>query len=596
MMSHPEPPGAPQSGPVSTPADKPTDRADASAEDQPTQRADALAPVGRSDSVGWSDPVDRSGPASRAGLPGPLEADRRALRQPQRVSPVGPLFLAWAVVRQVGFLNIGIFTAVVGSGNFQTLGLVAAAVLFAAGVARWLRFTYHLEPTDDGDQLVTMAGVFGRTRTSVPLDRVQSVSTRQNLLHRIFNLVEVNVQTAGSAASEVQLPAVGPQVADRLRRLSTATHTSGSIASEPPPPSGPAACIGAHRVPPVPLPFEADPVLHRSLADIFRVAASRNPIVLLAPIPIAFGLFANVDEEWAERATGPVADMVERIGGSVAGVVALVAAVLLVSVVASVGFVVLRLYDLRLFVDGAGLRQLSGLISRTEVTASVERIQVLAVKCNPLERMLRHHEVVLPLAGSPAISAVAGGATRGAASRIPLPGTLADELVRIGDLVFGDERRDEPGHNLGNEISPLAIQRWTLWIGLVPALILAGAAWVSIDGWALAAAVGVATVWVAIVWNGASLRRRSWNWSLGPETLRVRSGVITKLTRTMGVRKAQNISIKQGIFHRRHNLAHLRVRTASQVTMLVPHIPLPLAQALRDELLFRMQSDPRPFM
>ena len=525
-------------------------------------------------------------PESPSGAPppaDPIAADRAALRESRRVSPFGPVFLAWAVIRQVGFLNIGIFTAVVGSRNFQLVGLAASLGLMIIGVAQWWRFTYELEASEEGDQLVTVSGVFSRNRTSVPLDRIQAVSTRQNLLHRIVNLVEVNVQTAGSLGAEVQLTAVRPAVAERIRRLSTATTTSGEAMSASPARSDPSAGPG---VPP--LPPEADPVLRRSLQDVLVVAVTRNPLVLLAPIPlaVAFGIEA---EEFLGRFSDQAGDVVDGIGGSVLGAVLAVFVVLVLSALVSITFVVLRLFDLRLFIDGAGLRRLSGLVSRTEVTASRERVQLVAVRTNPLERVLGLRELVLPVAG--------GGASVQIGTPVPtslqLPGTRPDELERVVDVVLGAEHRHEPGHG-GQErrgISTLAIRRWTMWGGALPAIVAAAGLWFLIGWFSL-----LAVLWVPIMWTIAGLRQRSWQWSLGPETLRIRNGIIGEVRRDMPVRKAQNVVVDQGIFHRRHGLADVKVRTASRVQMVVPLLPLAEARAVRDELLYRAERDPRPFM
>lgn len=508
----------------------------------------------------------------------PIAVDRDALRGPRRVSPFGPVFLAWAVIRQVGFLNIGIFTAVVGSRNFQLVGLAASVGLMLIGVARWWRFTYELEASDEGDQLVTLSGVFSRNRTSVPLDRIQAVSTRQNLLHRVVNLVEVNVQTAGSIGAEVQLTAVRPAVAERIRRLSTATTTSGEVVAT--------RAVGDADAPP--LPPEADPVLRRSLREVLVVAVTRNPLVLLAPIPlaVAFGVEA---EEFLARFSDQAADVVDGIGGSVFGVVLAVLVVVVISALVSIAFVVLRLFDLRLFIDGAGIRRLSGLLSRTEVTASRERVQLVAVRMNPLERVLGLRELVLPVAGGAASVQLANAVP----TALQLPGTRPVELERVVEVVLGVEHRQEPGHG-GSErrgISPLAVRRWTMWGGVLPAVIAAVGLWFLLDWFAV-----LALVWVPPMWVLARLRQRSWQWSLGPETLRIRNGVIGEVRRDMPVRKAQNVVLDQGIFHRRHGLADVKVRTASRVQMVVPLLPLAEARAVRDELLYRAERDPRPFM
>lgn len=468
------------------------------------------------------------------------------------------------MIRQIGFLNIGVFTAVIGSRNLQLLGIGSAVFLAVAGLAGWWRFTYGLEATDEGDQVVTLSGILSRNRTSVPLERIQSVSTRQNLLHRITNLVEVKVQTAGSSGSEVELPAVSIEIADRIRRLSTATRTSGERVEIP---------DGV--VPPRP---DTDPLLRRSLGEILVVAFTRNPIVLLAPIPLAIGLGFEAEELLGDRIEG----LLSSAGSSTAATIITIIVVLVLSAAFSVTLIVLRFFDLRLFADGVGLRRLAGLLSRTEVTASFERVQVVATKMNPIERWLDLRELVLPVAGGRAADLQA------TPTSLQLPGSKPAEVERIAELLLGSGRHRT---ELTNGISPLAIRRWTLWGGAVPAITAAVGLWFALGWWSLAF-----LTWLPIMWVTATYHQRGWRWSLGAETLVVRNGVIGEHRREMPVRKAQNVIVQQGLFHRRFGLGDVSVRTASNVILTIPLLPLAQAQAIRDEVLYRAETDPRPFM
>lgn len=68
----------------------------------------------------------------------------------------------------------------------------------------------------DGE-LVLEKGVIRKSKISVPLDRVQTVNFRQNIIHQLLNVVAVEIDTAGSSNKEFRLHALSKQQADLLR-------------------------------------------------------------------------------------------------------------------------------------------------------------------------------------------------------------------------------------------------------------------------------------------------------------------------------------------------------------------------------------------
>jgi putative membrane protein len=52
---------------------------------------------------------------------------------------------------------------------------------------------------------VVRSGVFQRSLRHIPFARIQNVSLHQNLLHRLFRVAEVRLESAGSAKPEAQM-------------------------------------------------------------------------------------------------------------------------------------------------------------------------------------------------------------------------------------------------------------------------------------------------------------------------------------------------------------------------------------------------------
>ena len=108
-------------------------------------------------------------------------------------------------------------------GQYTTiipLGVLSACVLII-GVAITLtvpRLRYRYWRFDLGtEELYLERGILNRIHTIVPLRRIQHLDVSQNILEREFNLSKLIVHTAGSRSSDVILPGLLMDEAEKLR-------------------------------------------------------------------------------------------------------------------------------------------------------------------------------------------------------------------------------------------------------------------------------------------------------------------------------------------------------------------------------------------
>ncbi|MDZ4702101.1 MAG: PH domain-containing protein [Rhodothermales bacterium] len=123
-----------------------------------------------------------------------------------------------------------LFTVVLGYelygyiGGSSGLPLPTGALSAAAFVAgllvtlaiprlRYRYWRFDLRP----EELYLERGIFNRIRTVVPLRRIQHLDVSQNILEREFELSKLIVHTAGSRSSDVVLPGLRMEEAERLR-------------------------------------------------------------------------------------------------------------------------------------------------------------------------------------------------------------------------------------------------------------------------------------------------------------------------------------------------------------------------------------------
>ena len=90
----------------------------------------------------------------------------------------------------------------------------SAVIALIAGVVKWRTFVYWFE----NGELHIRYGLFVKKKRYIPFERIQSLNYHEGIFHRLFNLVKVQVETAGSknGKPEAELTAIPKLQADAI--------------------------------------------------------------------------------------------------------------------------------------------------------------------------------------------------------------------------------------------------------------------------------------------------------------------------------------------------------------------------------------------
>jgi putative membrane protein len=417
-------------------------------------------------------------------------------------------------------------------GDFEPRELIRAAVYAVVGLAiagvtgyiRWSTTTYWIDET----AVHHHTGLFRRSETKVPLERVEGLDVHQGPLQRAFRVFAVDVQTgAGKKGGEVKLPALTHGAVDELR----AARQGVAAAPAADEPEG-----------------RARRLTGRELAV---TAVTAGQLGVLLPVVAALGqVLGQVGESEQEEA---FRFLPQSVTAAVLVVVGLLVAAWVLSILGSVvafgGFTLVR--------DDERIRIRRGLISRNEATVPVGRVRAVRV----VEGLLRR-----PFGLCALTVEVTGYASEASAARTLFP------LLRVRDVrafldEFLPELADEPG---GLERPPArAARRYLVGTGLV-AVALAVGLWFVVGSWSLLALVLVLYGWA---------RWRAAGWRLEDGRLAVRSLVFAQVTVLAPVRLRESHTVSQNPFQRRAALATLTVPFGKSTTAHIRHLEADDARA-----------------
>lgn len=293
------------------------------------------------------------------------------MNEPRRLHPLAMVLQFMKMIRQALIPLIGfVFAFSSDLGSYQWLLWLGFALLFfflfiLPSFLFWYRYKYWVEE----GELKIEHGVFVKHHRYIRKERIQSINHSANVLHRLFGLEKVNIETAGGTqGSEAELSAVNRDVGQRLETILyrseddvTASEHQGDGNDQQEEVESDAAKEDARRS----LPG----------GDLLIAGLTSGKIgVILVIVGAIFGQLNQVIPE----------DVYETVGRQLltfgsALIVGLIVVAALLAWLASVLGTVLVYWRFTVKRTGTDLQTVSGLLERKQLTLPLHRIQAIRI-------------------------------------------------------------------------------------------------------------------------------------------------------------------------------------------------------------------------
>jgi len=443
----------------------------------------------------------------------------------------------------------------------------AVAMSTVGSLISYFTFYFQLKETE----LVMRSGFFNKTFRTIPFDRIQTISFTQNIIHRIFNVVQLDLDTAGSVGSELAIKALSHQEANEIK-----TYILDRKKLLPVSPEEIKISEASDHLLQTSIPDKSRRLLLQlSVKDLLKIGVSQNHIRTVGiMVAFIFGLFQYAEELLSK-------EMGEEIWLFIFGS-AIIIALLIVCLFVAAFFLslfntVLRYYNLEVFQSNGGYTITSGLFTKREQTAKHQKIQLLEWRNNPIKRFFGIYTVYLKQVASIAINIK---------RTLVVPGCYISQVEAIRDSYFSNFNKDDFKEYA---ISPLVIGRMVLYLGVVPALIFCSINFMK-TWWAL-----LFLGWIPIVWFFARIYYKKWRYAISPRGVYLTKGILGQRAAILRWFKVQSVTLKQSPYQRRKALATLEFSTAGG-KLALPYISLTQAKELRDYVLYTVERSGEDWM
>jgi len=506
------------------------------------------------------------------------------LSQPTRQNILGVVIYILRNFRVM--VSLFITLLIVGAAKPQIWIIIGISVIpvgvILALFAYWQyrNFTFHI----DGDDLIIHKGVIFKDRTVISADRIQSIKIVENIVQRILGLVALKVDTAGSSASELEIPALERKAAMELKDLlyrKKEEAEGGSIPSERIDGSETATDAEARSTEPKVKrePVEKRVLVKLNIFDLVLVGLTENHLKTgLVALAVVFGYFSQLMEYFQNYLEAYVDEYANAVANaSITFALTGLALYAVISVVISMVRTFLRFYGLTAQLEPEAIEIETGLLKRSYDRVPVRKVQFVEWETNPLRKLAGFESARIHPTNP------IGAANK---QKVEIPALRPVQSAQLADGIYPGYDAPTEGFK-ANAAAYARISAIVLSFGLLP---LTAVAFYEFGYFAL----GLLSIYLPIVFF-------SWQYGLRVRIyfdrrfLLVQKGWIFPSRTVLPLHKLQSVAVSSNVFLKRRGLCHLNLYTAAG-SRTVRYLSINEAVEISDYLLWCVERSEEDWM
>lgn len=423
--------------------------------------------------------------------------------------------------------------------GYYLLGMLAVLLMVRIHyIIQHFRFRFYIE----AGELIILSGVLTRKKTSIPLNRIQSVHLSQSYLHRLTNTCGLKLETAGSDETELKIDAIRKERALELQAILHQKEDASvdSVVAHPP------ALIGIRPV------------------DLLKLALSENHIKTLLLI-LTF-ILARIDDmqNFVDVELEDVEQQVDQVRLTTRLILSMIGFGLVLTLIVSFVRTILRYHDWQLRLTEKGFQLNWGFFQTQQKMVLHRNVQLISWESNFLRSLLGIRTLRLFTAGENILQDAHW-------IRVPvLQKANLHELTRSYQAVWPSE------YSQAHSVDASYAWRSTMLVVLPVSLVLSTALF-----FLKPLLLFVPILFLAYFTVTYLIRQRRFRFWFDQHTLQIRKGIWGTEELLLQFEKVQQVEVSTSPFLRSRKLATLVFHASGDVVS-IPYIPVEQAQFIAD--------------
>jgi uncharacterized membrane protein YdbT with pleckstrin-like domain len=485
--------------------------------------------------------------------------------KPQRPSPVIFLTGLTDIVKETfGYLILFLVLSLLGKKeeasakpntfSYYMLFLLIAVLLFKfQKLLAWFFTRYWVED----NKVILTKGVFVKSRVELPIEKIQTIQIKQNVLHRLTSTCTLTMDTAGSSTPEFMIEAM---------RLDTATALQGWLKNIKKESTEAIRAINTENA-------KAKPDLHLDTTGLLKLCITENHLrSLFIILFFTAGKLHELSQQLGSLSNEAIDAQIESFRPTVLAIIVLTATALAIAILFSAVQVLFRYFGYKVSLLTQAYQMEWGLFTRHHKTMPHGKVQFITWSANWLRSqmklyILRLHSLADPIA------------TEDLEIKMPI---TSNAMLYSLLQPYGYAANTEPQAVYG--ICKALIHRHLLLIGLPIAALAMGimyAAQLSI--WWLP------LLWLAYYAGTQWVLVQRYRIQFFTNMLHIRKGVWGQNHLLTNYTNIIHVSIHTGPWQRSHGYANLRLHLPG-MSWTIPYLKEADAKQIADFILFEIEA------
>ncbi len=470
---------------------------------------------------------------------------------PQKLSPVALIFILVKIIKDSWPLVLIVVGRIIINGQNEPSKNPSVGILFGLGITLLILFIHINQLINfflfriyiDGSELIVTGGLLSKTKTIVPINRVQSVHLIENYLHKLTNTGAIKIETAGTDATEIEVAAIHKEKALSLQALLQNAVIEANPNND----------------------IEQLQIMGIRFRDVIKLAISENHIrTFLIILAFAYSRVEDVKQLFGYDPSNILDEQVDQVAFSVSNILTLFTVGLFITLLVSFIRVLLRYHEMNIKSNAKGFQMEWGFLQTQQKMLIQNKVQLISWNNNFLRKILGIQIVRFFMTGEDI------NITK---QHIQLPvmqSSLLYQLVSPYQTIWpsSNETANSVHHSYGWRNTLLFVLPITMAIS-VPIYF-----W---DPWYILLALMVLLYLSISNW----VKYRKFKYWHNESSIQIQKGIWGEENILLNFNKTQQVLVKTSPFLRRKKLANLELHTAGE-TIILPFIPLEQAQYIAD--------------
>ncbi|MBX3044406.1 MAG: PH domain-containing protein [Candidatus Kapabacteria bacterium] len=466
-----------------------------------------------------------------------------------------PLTLLYGLIRNSPYIAITLYLGLVQRQTeeiiYILLFIVMGMIIIPGQILRWYYFSFMITEKE----ITIKSGILSRKQRVIPIERVQNVNVKQDILQRLFGIAKVQIETAGDISAEGSLEFVKLQDADEINRIIRVYQKR--ILTDDTKPVDTYEIIGKSKSETYNSTESGEELFRMTNKDVITYG-----MVRLRPLFLVYGIWAmsfiTQFKYLNDLVFGYIDETIESFGDlPTEYMVGLALAFLLFSVLISwivdIIWTFAQFYGFKLVRDGNKLFESYGLLSKVSATIPLKKLQQITISTNPVKKKFNFYTMALQTAGFDIYKKITQ-------SGVPL--AKKEVLMEIAKKIYPVLIPDE-----FKSISRKAIRR--AFVRYLILMILPSVAIYYAFGWY----VLIGLILIPAFYYAALLRWQYRGYYISDDLVFVKQGFWNQKLNIIPIEKIQTLHLTSTFFQRRLGLSSVLVDTASSFNISDAKIP-----------------------